>query len=65
MCTGVPLGPRRRLTASSMAMPRASSASILLITSPARMPRRAAGVPSNGETTVMFPSIDCTVMPRP
>ena len=63
-CTGVPFGPRRRLTASSMLMPRASSPSIRLMTSPARMPSRCAGVPSNGETTVMLPSIDCTVMPE-
>ena len=35
-----------------------------LMTSPARMPSRCAGVPSKGETTVMLPSIDCTVMPE-
>ena len=65
MWTGEPLGPRSRFTASSIVMPRASSSSIRLMTSPARMPRRYAGVPSNGETTVMLPSIACTVMPRP
>ena len=63
--TGLPLGPRSRFTASSMDMPRASSPSILLITSPARMPSLWAGVPSKGATTVMLPSTACTVMPRP
>jgi branched-chain amino acid aminotransferase len=57
--------PSIRRIPPSMLSPRASSPSILLMTSPARIPRRCAGVPSNGATTVMLPSTDTTVMPRP
>ena len=58
-------GPRIRSTASDRLRPRTGSSSMWVITSPARMPARWAGVSSIGETTLTRPFSIVTSMPRP
>ena len=61
----VSTGPRIRSTASASDMPSTGSLSMWVITSPAWMPARCAGVSSIGETTLTRPSSIVTSMPRP
>ena len=65
MWTVVPFGPLRRLTTSSSDSSSVATPSTSEMTSPARMPRRAAGVPSSGVMTVTWSLRLVTRMPRP
>ncbi len=61
----VPAGPRRRSTTSARFMLSVGWPVILRMRSPARMPARAAGVSSIGETTFGTPSAMVSSMPSP
>jgi hypothetical protein len=63
--TGVPFLPRILSTASCIVILPVSEPSILSRRSPERMPERAPGVSSMGETTVSMRSLIVITMPTP